>query len=153
MFSLKNLKIERYIKSNPKMSIKKDGKMIFINFNKQITKNEISQLLEELWINKFEIAFHDTIHPTISDPGAYFNYSTDQTINEEYWSMTFGNHGWSGGIYHLRKETVNQQIYNLIKKENLDKIKITEVNFFSNYEIKSKEESIKKDKEILSMHT
>lgn len=66
--------------------------------------------------------------------------------------MTYGNHGWSGGIYHIKTETIAFQIQNLIRKNLLDKIQITGVVFFSHYEIKSKEESEEKDKEIMLMH-
>jgi len=66
--------------------------------------------------------------------------------------MSYGNHGWSGGIYHIRTETVAQQIYNLLNKKELERIQITGVNFFSHYEMESEERSMKKDSEIYNIH-
>ena len=123
-FSSKSSKEEKYLESNSKFIIRKTGKTKFIKFIKQMTKNEISELLGELRKNKFEIAFHDTEYPK-SDDGAYFSYSIKKTIGKEYWSMTYGNDGWSGGIYHLRKETIVQQIFNLANKGKLAEIQIT----------------------------
>jgi len=154
MLSSKNSRVKKYVETNPNLEFENNGNIVFVKFNKQITKNEIVELIEKLWENQFEISLHDTLYPfsTGSDPGAYFFYSTEKTISQEYWSMTYGNHGWSGGIYHLRRETVIQQIYNLVSLGEMDKIQITEVSFFSHYEIESKEESDKKNKEIMSKH-
>ena len=152
MFLDKVYEIKKYVNNHSNLILERDDKTVFINFTNLITKNEINELLKELWKNRLEIGFHDTIHPTLSDPGAYFRYSTEKTIGEEYWSMTYGNHGWSGGIYHLKRETISQQIYNLVDKGEINKIQITEVVFFSHYEIKSKEKSDEMDNKIRLMH-
>jgi len=145
--------IKQSVDSNPKLDFEQTDKRAFIKFKLEITKGELQELLELLWKYNFEIAFHDTVHPTISEPGAFFSYSTEKNIGQAYWSMTFGNHGWSGGIYHLKKETVSQQIYNLIQKRKLDKIQITDVHFFSHYDIESEAKSKEKNDEIFSMHS
>jgi hypothetical protein len=67
--------------------------------------------------------------------------------------MTYGNHGWSGGIYNIKTETVSQQIYNLVSNGALNKIQITDVRFFSHYKIEEKQKSDKKNDEIYFMHT
>lgn len=150
--SVKLRQISKYVDANPRMQIEKIDEVVFIKFDSTFSKNEMRELLDKLWDYQFDIAFHDNIHPTISDPGAYFSYSTEKSLGPEYWSMTYGNHGWSGGIYHIKKTTVYQQVYNLVYKSELDKIQITYVNFFSHYDIQATEKSIQKDQEIFAMH-
>ncbi len=101
---------------------------------------------------KYQIAFHDNVHPTLSDPGAYFSYSTEKSVDDKHWSMTYGNHGWSGGIYQIRDFILAKQIISLIKKEELSRVQISEVIFFSHYDLKSQEDSKKKGSEIEEMH-
>lgn len=153
IFSSKKSRIRQFIHKSPNMAIEVEADVYFITFSNTVTKNEVLALVHEFWHYKFDIYFHDSIHPTISDPGAYFSYSTIKTIENDYYSMTYGNHGWSGGIYHIKIETVSQQIYNLVSKGALNKIQITDVSFFSHYKIKEKQESDKKNDEIYLMHT
>lgn len=146
-------RLTSYIKTQPNLELEKDGKRVFIKISQSITQNEIAELLHALWKYNFEIAFRDLVYPAgSSDPGAYFSYSNRKSIGQSHWSMTYGNHGWSGGIYHLRMQTVGQQIFNLISLGKLKKIQITDVNFFSHYEVKSAEKSAEKDAEIWEMH-
>ena len=152
IFSSKKSRIGKFIHKFPNMAIEVEADVYYIKFSNTVTKNEVLELVSELWNCKFDISFHDSIHPTISDPGAYFSYSTIKTIGNDYYSMTYGNHGWSGGIYHIKIETVSQQIYNLVSKGALNKIQITDVSFFSHYKIKAKQESDKKNDEIYFMH-
>ncbi len=154
IFSSKNSRVKKYVETNPNLEFENDGNIVFVKFNRQITKNEIGELIEKLWENQFKISFHDTLYPFSggSDPGAYFSYSTEKTIGKGYWSMTLGNHGWSGGIYHLRRETIIQQIYNLVSSGEMNKIQITEVYFGSHYKLESKQRSIETNKEIMSKH-
>lgn len=152
IFSSNKSRIVKFIKKIQSMEVEIDKSTYFIKFSKTVTKHEIIELLNELWNCEFEMSFHDSIHPTISDPGAYFSYSTIKTKGKGFYSMTYGNHGWSGGIFHVRIETISQQIYNLVSKDELNKIQITDVSFFSHYKIKTKNESETKDEEIYQMH-
>ncbi len=152
VFSSKKSRIVKFIKKIYSMEVAIDKNTYFIKFSQTVTKQEIIELLNELWDCEFEMSFHDSIYPTISDPGAYFSYSTIKTNGKGFFSMTYGNHGWSDGIFHIRIETISQQIYNLICKGELNKIQITEVVFFSHYEIKTKKESETKDEEVYQMH-
>lgn len=144
---------ERFIELNPNFNLAQKNNVSFINININVKLEDIELLLEKLWYEKFEITFHDTIYPTLTDPGAYFSYSTKGSENNSFWSMTYGNHGWSGGIYNIKKRTVAKQISNLIQTKSINKIQITNVTFFSSYEIKDEESSIKKDFEIFEMHS
>jgi hypothetical protein len=76
-----------------------------------------------------------------------------RVLAKDHWSMTLGNHGWTGGIYQIRKTTVNQQVYNLFMRKKLKEVGITDVAFFSHYNRESPERSRIKDQEILQMHT
>jgi hypothetical protein len=146
-------KLDKFVDQNPSFTIEKKGRKTFIVFNEDTSLKQIQGLLEWLWKLKFEFTFHDTIYPTISDPGAYFSYSTKKSIGKDHWSMTLGNHGWTGGIYQIRKTTVNQQVYNLFMRKKLKEVGITDVAFFSHYNRESPERSRIKDQEILQMHT
>ena len=152
IFASKKSRIVKIIQKYPSMNMEVDANIYFIQLSNRVTKIEVTELLKELWSGQFEISFHDSIHPPVSDPGAYFSYSTTKTIGTDDYSMTYGNHGWSGGIYHIRIETVSQQIYNLVRKEKLNKIQVTGVGFLSHYDIKSKKESDIKNDEIWFMH-
>jgi hypothetical protein len=145
-------KLSEFIESNNNFSLFKEDNFEYVNIMKSAKLDEISSLLEVLRNEKMEIAFHDTIHPTISDPGAYFSYSTIKAPNSNIWSMTYGNHGWSGGIYHIKNETLSKQIHNLIQNDKIDKIKITGVIFFNKMDVKSEIESNIKDNEISIIH-
>lgn len=155
MKSLSNIfknELTKFIKLNKDFKLLNKGETTFISINKTVNTEDIILLLEKLRKEKFEITFHDTLHPTISDPGAYFSYSTENTENENIWSMTYGNHGWSGGIYHINQKTLAKQITNLIHKTPMTEIQITDVCFFSDYPVKDAESSAKKDSEIFQMH-
>ena len=146
------MRLTKFIELNPIFKLLNKGGISYIQINKEVKIAEIEQLLKILWNEKFEITFHDTIHPTLSDPGAYFSYSTEKSENKNVWSMTYGNHGWSGGIYHLNEKTLAKQIANLIHKTSMNEIQITDVCFFSHYEVKDRESSVKKNSEIFEMH-
>jgi hypothetical protein len=142
----------KFVSSHPHFELIKENGIEYLGIDKIIGTDEISQLLTLLREGKSEITFHDTVHPTISDPGAYFSYSTVKSVDDKHWSMTYGNHGWSGGIYQIRDFTLAHQIISLIKKEELSRIQISNVAFFSHYDVKSEAESKKKDFEIQEMH-
>ena len=144
-------KLEQFITNNSNFELVIQENTLFVKISKSATVNEVKSIIQILKSNKYEIAFHDTIHSTLSDPGAYFSYSTKKTKNG-YWSMTCGNHGWAGGIYHIKDETIINQIYNLIQKSAFDQIQITNVVFFNHFKTESKDKSIKKDNELLIMH-
>ena len=82
-------------------------------------------MLNVLWYEKYNIRFHDTIHPTLIDSGAYFNFSTEKSYDSDFWSMTYGNHGWSGGIYGICSKTLNKHIPSLVKTLSEKRYQIT----------------------------
>ncbi|GAB5523199.1 MAG: hypothetical protein Roseis2KO_10710 [Roseivirga sp.] len=142
----------KFVSNHPHLKLIKEDGVIFLGIDNEIGTDEVSELLKTLHQEKLEITFHDTVHPTLSDPGSYFSYSTNKSKDQGHWSMTYGNHGWSGGIYQIRGFTLAKQIVNLIKKEKLDRIQISNVTFFSHFGVKSDEESKAKDAEIQEMH-
>ena len=142
----------KFVSEHSNFQIIKEEGVEYLSIDKRVGTDEVSKLLKILHEEQLELTFHDTVHPTLSDQGAYFSYSTKKSKDDKNWSMTYGNHGWSGGIYQIRDFTLARQIISLIKKEELQRIKISDVVFFSHYEIKSDEESKKKDSEIQEIH-
>jgi hypothetical protein len=142
----------KFVSSHPHLELISENGIEYVGIDKSVGTDEISQLLALLREKKSGITFHDTVHPTISNPGAYFSYSTEKSVDDKHWSMTCGNHGWSGGIYQIRDFTLAQQIISLVKKEELSRLQISDVGFFSHYDVKSEAESKTMDAEIQEMH-
>lgn len=152
LFKSPKSNLDKFVSEHPNFQIIKEEGIKYLIIDKKVGTDEVSEILKLLHEEQFEITFHDTVHPTLSDPGAYFSYSTEKSKDEKNWSMTYGNHGWSSGIYQIRDFTLSQQIISLIKKEKLDRIQISNVVFFSNYDLKSEDDSKKKNSEIQEMH-
>lgn len=152
LFGKKNSKLEDFLSRQRNLKLIRDNNINYVSIDKFVGTDDIKNLLKVLKSEKYQIAFHDNVHPTISDPGAYFSYSSEKSKDDYHWSMTYGNHGWSGGIYQIRDFTLARQLLSLIKKEELTQIQISDVIFFSNYDLKSEDESKKKASEISDMH-
>jgi len=152
IFGSDKTKLEEFLSGQSYLKLSRDNGIEYVYIDKLAGTDEVKELLVILRTEKYQIAFHDNVHPTISDPGAYFSYSTEKSIDDNHWSMTYGNHGWSGGIYQIRDFVLAKQIISLIKKEELTRIQISDVVFFSHYDLKSEDESKKKGSEIQEMH-
>lgn len=105
-----------------------------VEFSNLTTKESIKSLLALLHENKIAFSFHDSLYPSASDPGAYIDYSQEQNSSEKTWSMTLGNHGWSGGIYTIEEKNIVIQINNLVRHDLLNSIRIDNVKIFSHYD-------------------
>ena len=66
--------------------------------------------------------------------------------------MTFGNHGWSGGIYEIDDMTICRQLMDLVTLGLLQSIEIDGVVFFSHYQLKSAEQSTAMNEKLLAIH-
>lgn len=152
IFGSKNSKLYEFISGQRYLKLSSENGIEYVNIDKLVGTDDIKDLLEILRTEKYQIAFHDNVHPTLSDPGAYFSYSSEKSVDDKHWSMTYGNHGWSGGIYQIRDFILARQIISLIKKEELTRIQISDVVFFSHYDLKSEDISNKKGSEIDEMH-
>lgn len=152
LFSKKQSKLDKLLTGHRFLKRIIDSNIEYIYIDKLVGTNHIMELLNVLNIEKIQIAFYDNVHPTISDPGAYFSYSSLKSKDDFHWSMTYGNHGWSGGIYQIRDFVLASQIISLIKKEELTRVQISDVVFFSHYDVKAIAESKKKESEIKDMH-
>lgn len=151
-FGSKKSKLEEFLSGQRYLKLIRENGIEYVYIDKLVGTDDIKDLLNILRSEKYQIAFHDNVHPTISDPGAYFSYSSDKSIDNNHWSMTYGNRGWSGGIYQIRDFILARQIISLIKKEELSRIQISDVIFFSHYDLKSEDDSKKKGSEIDEMH-
>lgn len=142
--------------SNSKMisELKELGVSIIANYI-IITNDDIhlvKQILLTLenWENDF--AFYDpVINPSYSDPGAYFSYSFEPV--NDIWIMTYGNHGWSGGIYKIEKNTLIRQIENIIRIAKSIELETENVAFFSHYQHKSISENKAMNNELEVIHS
>jgi len=152
MFGLNKSKLEKFLTGQDHLELHIANGIKYVNIDKFVKTDEINELLEILRTENYQIAFHDNVHPTLSDPGAYFAYSSEKSADSKHWSMTYGNHGWSGGIYQIRDFILAKQIISLIKKEESHRIQISDVAFFSHYDVKLENESKKKGAEIQAMH-
>jgi hypothetical protein len=72
-----------------------------IHLDKELEKKDIAGILRKFKEtgDKFEI--YDAYYPSPSDPGAYICYASYDDSSDSF-SMTLGNHGWTGGIYIIK---------------------------------------------------
>jgi hypothetical protein len=137
---LKNTsKAEQQIEKIAGLSINKKDGVRYVQVSEQVTKGSIISLLEVLRLNNIAFSIYDPIYPPSydSDKGSYISYSQEKNENKESWNMTFGNHGWSGGIYNISERIILVQLENLIDKKLLSEIKIGKVGFFSHYDVEN----------------
>ena len=125
--SLKNL-----ITSNPHLWLDSSEEGIFIKFDAGVTHAEINRLLATLMLSKAEFCLYDAHYPSPSDPGAYISYS-QEGADPNCWSMTLGNHGWSGGIYQIQDTVICNQLFHLLSSKAIDAVQLNKVSFFSHY--------------------
>lgn len=153
ILGINKTKLGDYLSGHRYLKLIREDNIDYVYIDKLVGTDDIRDLLNVLRREKYQIDFHDHVHPTISDPGAYFSYSTEKSIDDNHWSMTCGNHGWSGGIYQITDFILARQIISLIKKEELTRIQISDATFVSHYDLKSEYDSIKKGSEIDEMHS
>ncbi|MCS3798479.1 hypothetical protein [Niastella sp. OAS944] len=113
----------------------------------------IIALLKILRTHKVPFALYDGYYPSPSDPGAYLSYSQEQNETENAWSMTLGNHRWSGGIYTISENNIALQIHNLVRNNQIDSIEIDKVVFFSHYEKENKDKNRNKNALLYGIHS
>lgn len=126
---------------------------IAISIDQDIQIENVRALLELLRKNKIAFALYDYFYPSPSDPGAYIDYSQEQNDNANTWSMTLGNHGWTGGIYSIKENIIANQIHNLVKCKQIDSIRIDDVKIFSHYNKKVGELNDKQNDLLSKIHT
>ena len=152
ILGMNKTKLEEFLSGQDFLKLTRENGIEYVMIDKRVGTDDINELLKLLKTENYQISFHDNVHPTLSDPGAYFSYSTEKSADDKHWSMTYGNHGWSGGIYQIRDFILAKQIISLIKKEELTRIQISDVVFLSHYDLKPEEDSKKKGAEIQEMH-
>lgn len=124
-----------------------------IEINPETTLNSINKLLELIRTNNLSFFIFDKLYPSLSDPGAFLNYSQDQNEVENCWSMTLGNHGWSGGIYTIHENAISIQIHNLIMQKEIKGIQIDNSFFFSQYDKVSLSQNENENTLIYKIHS
>ncbi|RQP14771.1 MAG: hypothetical protein EAS52_16800 [Parapedobacter sp.] len=105
-----------------------------VGISKATTFEDITELLCVLRNHRIGFAFYDPYYPSPSDPGAYLDYSQEKNETRNSWSMTLGNHGWTGGIYTISENNIALQIHHLVENGQINSISINNVKIFSHYE-------------------
>jgi hypothetical protein len=155
IFSYKNRK-ENFISEIEKINglrVSKVYEKQSVIFSDSVSFQSLLDLIKILSCNNLSFAFHDSLYPTSSDPGAYLDYSQEKNDKENCWSMTLGNHGWSGGIYTINNDTIAQQLFSLINKKLLSNIQIEDVSIFSHYEKENSDSNNKMIQRIENTHS
>ncbi|NND77829.1 MAG: VanZ family protein [Flavobacteriales bacterium] len=145
--------LNKFIVSNNNLELIYLEEKKHIKIDRSITTLEITKLLDLLWKESAGINFHDIIHPQLSDPGAYFFYSSKNCPDKRTWKLTLGNHGWSGGMYLIKTSTLAQQLNNLIKRSKISSIEFGDVTFFSSLTYKGEEKSEEMNRKLMEMHS
>jgi hypothetical protein len=105
-----------------------------IKISNRTNLETIRQLLKTLRFHKVAFSLFDHLYPSPSDPGASIDYSQELNDSENSWSMTLGNHGWTGGIYTINDNNISIQIKNLTKQKLIDGLRIDNVKIFNHYD-------------------
>lgn len=159
---LKQMELLEFLKLKPALNsqvnkiaglkIVQKSNSIAIAIDQNLQIETVRILLQILRENKVAFALYDSFYPSASDPGAYFDYSPEQNVDNSTWSMTLGNHGWTGGVYSIEENVIANQIHNLIKHKQIDSIRIDDVKIFSHYGKKIAELNVKQNELISGIH-
>ena len=124
-----------------------------VEISNEATIASIAELLRVLRKYNIAFAFYDSYYPSPSDPGAYLDYSQEKNETEDSWSMTLGNHGWTGGIYTITENNIVRQIHNLIKNKQIDSVRIDNVKIFSHYDKQNSDYNKNQNALIFGIHS
>ncbi|WP_339897818.1 hypothetical protein [uncultured Gilvimarinus sp.] len=122
-----------------------------IHLRKYLNKEGVADILRELKDTDVKFEIYDTCYPSPSDPGAYICYAHYDIASDSF-SMTLGNHGWSGGIYKIKSEVVLEQLHHLAITQNDFELNIENAVFFAHYENESAENNVKMNSKLLEIH-
>lgn len=117
------------------------------------TFEDIRELLCVLRKHKIAFALYDPYYPSPSDPGAYLSYSQKKNKTPDSWSMTLGNHGWTGGIYTISENNIAVQIHHLVDSGEINSININDVKIFSHYKKENAERNRDRNALISRIHS
>lgn len=123
--------------------------------NKAVSKTDIQKTVAFLHVHSIEFEVHDLIYPredqSTIDSGSYMTYSPLKDSQGKF-LMTYGNNGWSGGIYEIEFDTIVTQLHHLITSKGVSETSRNPV-FFKHYERKSVYENAKINREIREKHS
>ena len=105
-------------------------------FSSVISIGDMQRLIGELRRSKAALKLHDPLYPSGTDPGAYMDYTQERALPDR-WSMTLGNHGWTGGVYQIDDGTVALQVVDLVNRGLLVELPIETGKIFSHYELET----------------
>jgi len=154
------MKIFEFLKQKPKFeeqisalnNIRISDDQTSIEIGPLASKIVILKMLNILRLHKIAFSLFDNLYPSKSDTGAYISYSQEQNDSENTWSMTLGNHGWSGGIYTIDDNNISIQIKNLISLNLMNRINISNVQFFK-YDKENIDNNLNQNSLIYGIHS
>ncbi|MES2138846.1 MAG: hypothetical protein V4511_04015 [Bacteroidota bacterium] len=145
-------KLTQYIKEVKGLTLIEKNEEKYIQLSDDFSVNELPNLLNVLKETKTKFEIYDELYGSSSDPGAYICYSQEKVKSDSGWSMTLGNHGWSGGIYQISDSTILIQLSDLIKKHKLKEIQLTNAVFFAHYDSEKSESNNEMNTRIRTIH-
>jgi len=124
----------------------------YIHLSQNTTLESIKSLLQLLKMNKIPFEIYDKLYYPSTDPGAYLTYSQEKNMSPDCWSMTLGNHGWTGGIFTIDENIIASQLENLLKKGLIQEIRIEKIAFFSHYDFVKSDKNIEMNMRLAKLH-
>src|SRR5690606_24975757 len=124
-----------------------------VEISREATFDDITELLLVLRKHRIAFALYDPYYPSPSDPGAYLSYSQEKNKTPNAWSMTLGNHGWTGGIYTISENNIAVQIHHLVDSGEINSISINDVKIFSRYKKENAERNRDRNALISRIHS
>lgn len=122
-----------------------------IQLDNKINKETILDILDKFKYSDENFEIYDIFYPSPSDPGAYICYSKYDEVNDAF-SMTLGNHGWSGGIYLIKTDVVVEQLLHLAQTQDSFVLEVDNASFFSHYAKESTEKNEAMNHKLYEMH-
>ena len=120
-------------------------------FPAPVERETIQALLPILRRREAALSLYDPLFPSPSDPGAYFDYA-QQGAAPGSWSMTLGNHGWSGGIYQITEEALAAQIFSLLRRGELAELRFEDGRLFTHRSRQPAAQSADMDRRLRRLH-
>lgn len=123
-----------------------------IGLHKEVSHEVIAQLLALLRERQMSFSVYDPLYPSPSEPGAYMAYRPEPDTAAPAWSMTLGNHGWSGGIYTIKERNMVLQLGHLVRLGLIDSIGIDDVSFFAHYDKVYPDRNYNENARLVGLH-
>jgi hypothetical protein len=148
---LKRIRLRSAIRRLPGMALARDSGAKCVQLDSKVLFNDLLRMITILREHDAKISVFDPCYPSPSDPGAYFDYTLQKAVGET-WSMTLGNHGWSGGIYRVDDRTLAMQVYGLSSNGRLSKLDVERGTIFEHYAPVTERSNVEMIEKLRTLH-